>query len=171
MHWTAWWPTVLVLAIATVTDLRSRRIPNWLVLPFLVSGLVVSAISAGWSGLGHSLAGMATGAAIFGVLYALGGMGMGDLKLFAAVGSWIWTSQLLFAFVLTAIFGGLIAVGWAVFGGFLGELFTGSSDLVFGFAKRGLRPHPDLLLKNPNTRKMPYAPAIAAGTILSFFAR
>ena len=35
MHSFAWWPTVIVLAVATFTDLRSRRIPNWLVLPFL----------------------------------------------------------------------------------------------------------------------------------------
>ena len=33
MHSFAWWPTLIVLAVATVTDLRSRRIPNWLVLP------------------------------------------------------------------------------------------------------------------------------------------
>ncbi len=33
----AWWPTLIVLAVATFTDLRSRRIPNWLVLPFMVS--------------------------------------------------------------------------------------------------------------------------------------
>ena len=34
MHSFAWWPTVLVLGVATFTDLRSRRIPNWLVFPF-----------------------------------------------------------------------------------------------------------------------------------------
>ena len=35
MHSFAWWPTVVVLGVATFTDLRSRRIPNWLVFPFL----------------------------------------------------------------------------------------------------------------------------------------
>ena len=39
MHSFAWWPTLAVLGVATFTDLRSRRIPNWLVLPFLLSGL------------------------------------------------------------------------------------------------------------------------------------
>lgn len=171
MHWTAWWPTLAVLSVATFTDLRSRRIPNWLVLPFLLLGIVISTILKGWSGLGHSLTGVATGAVIFGLLYALGGMGMGDLKLFAAVGAWIWTSQLFLAFVLTAITGGIMALCWAAIGGFLGQLFEGSGDLIFGFGKRGLRPHPELVLKNPKTHKMPYAPAIAVGTIISFFAR
>lgn len=171
MHWTAWWPTIAVLAVATFTDLRSRRIPNWLVLPFLFIGIALSTALHGWSGLGHSLGGICTGAAIFGVLYALGGMGMGDLKLFAAVGAWIWTGQLLFAFILTAIAGGLIALCWAAMGGFLTELFDGSGDLVFGLRQRGLRRHPELVLANPRARKMPYAPAIAIGTIISFFAR
>ena len=38
MHSIAWWPTCVVLAIATFTDLRSRRIPNWLVFPFMADG-------------------------------------------------------------------------------------------------------------------------------------
>jgi prepilin peptidase CpaA len=48
-------------------------------------------------------------------------------------------------------------------------LFQGAGDLVFGFAKRGLRPQPEFALSNPSARKMPYAPAIAIGTIVSFF--
>jgi prepilin peptidase CpaA len=50
----AWWPTLIVLAVATFTDLRSRRIPNWLVLPFLVIGISVSGLLHGWHGLGQS---------------------------------------------------------------------------------------------------------------------
>jgi prepilin peptidase CpaA len=62
-----------------------------------------------------------------------------------------------------------MALCWAVFGGFIGELFKGSSDLVFGLKKHGLNPHPELVLSNPLARKMPYAPAIAIGTLISFF--
>lgn len=54
----------------------------------------------GWSGLGHSIAGIVLGATIFGLLYALGGMGMSDLKLCAAIGAWIGPEQLIFALVL-----------------------------------------------------------------------
>jgi prepilin peptidase CpaA len=96
-------------------------------------------------------------------------MGMGDLKLCAAIGAWIGPMQLLFALVITSMAGGIMAVCWAAAGGFLGELFQGAGDLVFGFAKRGLRPQPEFALSNPSARKMPYAPAIAIGTIVSFF--
>lgn len=169
MHSIAWWPTLIVLAIATCTDLYSRRIPNWLVLPFMTAGVAVSGWLHGWSGVGHSLEGLILGAVLFGVLFWMGGMGMGDVKLFAAVGAWIGPSQLMLALVLTGMAGGIMALCWAIAGGFLGEMFNGAADFVFGFTQRGLRPDPKLNLSNPLTRKIPYAPAIAVGTIVSFF--
>jgi prepilin peptidase CpaA len=165
----AWWPTLAVLAVATVTDLRSRRIPNWLVFPFMIAGPIVSAWVGGWHGFGQSMAGLGLGALVYGIFFAMGGMGMGDVKLCAAIGSWIGPAQLLLALVITGVAGGVMAVCWAAFGGFLGELFSGSGDLVFGLGKRGMKPHPELVLSNPLARKIPYAPAIAIGTLISFF--
>ena len=111
MHAWAWWPVVAVVAVATVTDLRSRRIPNWLVLPFMVAGIVISGVQHGWPGLGQSFSGLALGLLLFGLLFWLGGMGAGDVKLAAAIGAWIGPQQLMFALVMTAIVGGLMALG------------------------------------------------------------
>jgi prepilin peptidase CpaA len=171
MHSIAWWPTLIVLAIATFTDLRSRRIPNWLVFPFLLAGIMVSGWLHGWHGIEQSMAGLGLGALLFGILFFMGGMGMGDVKLCAAVGAWIGPRQLITALVLTGITGGIMAVCWAAAGGFMGDLFKGSGDLLFGLKDRGMRPHPELVLDNPSTRKLPYAPAIAIGTLFSFFSR
>lgn len=171
MHSIAWWPTLIVLAIATFTDLRSCRIPNWLVLPFLVAGVVTSGWVHGWHGIEQSCMGIGLGALILGFLCWMGGMGMGDMKLCAAVGAWIGPSQLMLALVLTGMVGGIMALLWAISGGFIGELFDGAGDLILGFGKHGLRPHPEMTLKNPLARKMPYAPAIAIGTLISFFSR
>lgn len=169
MHSIAWWPTLVVLAIATVTDLRSRRIPNWLVLPFLVAGVMTSCWMHGWHGLEQSILGICVGGVILGFLCWMGGMGMGDMKLCAAVGAWIGPAQLIVALVVMGIAGGIMALCWAIGGGFVGELFDGTGALIRGFKKHGVHPHPELTLANPMTRKMPYAPAIAVGTILSFF--
>lgn len=169
MHSIAWWPTVAVLAVAVFTDLRSGRIPNWLVLPFLVIGVAVSGWQHGWSGVGHSLGGICLGTVLFGFFYVLGGMGMGDVKLCAAIGAWIWSLQLLTALVFTGFVGGVMAVAWAIRGKFVGELFKGSGDLLFG--GRGKNQENKLTLSNPLARKMPYAPAIAIGTLISFFSR
>lgn len=170
MHAIAWWPTVAVMGVATWTDLRSRRIPNWLVLPFMAAGMGVSAWQHGWHGVAQSLEGFALGAVVFGVLFAMGGMGMGDVKLCAAIGAWIGPGQLLLALVLTGLAGGVMALGWALVGGFVGDLFKGSGDLLLGWKERGTLAHPELKLANPRARKMPYAPAIAIGTLISFFA-
>jgi prepilin peptidase CpaA len=171
MHSIAWWPTVIALAVATFTDLRSRRIPNWLVLPFMVSGIIVSCWVHGWHGLEQSMAGLALGGVLFGILGMLGGMGMGDVKLCAAIGAWIGPSQLIVALVITGLAGGVMALCWAIAGGFVGELFRNTGKLVFGFKDRGLHPDPEFVLDNPLARKMPYAPAIAFGTLVSFFSR
>ena len=169
MHSIAWWPTLIVLAIATFTDVRSCRIPNWLILPFLLAGIGVSGWMHSWHGVEQSFLGIGLGTMVLGFFCWMGGMGMGDLKLCAAVGAWIGPSQLLVALVVTGIAGGIMALCWAICGGFVGELFSGTGELIFGLRKRGLRPHPELVLDNPLTRKMPYAPAIAIGTLVSFF--
>jgi len=169
MHSVAWWPTCLVLAVATVTDLRSRRIPNWLVLPFLVAGLAVPAWLHGWHGLGQSLEGFSLGALIYGFLHWMGGMGMGDVKLVAAIGAWIGPQQLALSMFITAMAGGIMVLVWAAAGGFIGEIGESTGDLIRGW-KRGVKPNPEFALANPKRRKMPYAPAIAVGTLISFFA-
>ena len=95
---------------------------------------------------------------------------MGDVKLCAAIGAWIGPQQLGTALVVMGITGGVMAVLWAACGGYLKESLSGAGDLILGFRKRGLRPHATLVLANPAARKMPYAPAIAIGTIFSFLA-
>lgn len=169
MHSFAWWPTVAVLAVATFTDLRSRRIPNWLVLPFLGGGLTVSTWMHGWQGLSHSFCGALLGLVVYGILFWMGGMGAGDVKLCAAIGAWVGPQQLILALVLTGMAGGVMVFCWAMFGGFLKELFTGASNLSFGWKGEGGVCDPDMTLANPLKRKIPYAPAIAIGTLISFF--
>ena len=165
-HSIAWWPTVIVLGVAVFTDLRSRRIPNWLVLPFLPLGIAVSAWFHGWHGVVQSLEGAGVGILVFGVFFVMGGMGAGDVKLCAAIGAWIGPGQLFIALVLTGLAGGVMVIAWAAYAGFLKDLFRGTGDLMFGGAKRE-----EVTLSNPLRRKMPYAPAIAIGTLFSFFAQ
>jgi prepilin peptidase CpaA len=43
--------------------------------------------------------------------YAIGGMGAGDVKLLAGIGAWVWTLTTLYAFCVSAVIGGVIAVG------------------------------------------------------------
>ena len=76
----------LVLGSA-VYDVRYRRIPNWLVLPFMVAGIAVSGWLHGWHGIGQSVGGLALATLVLGAFFWMGGMGMGDVKLYAAIGA------------------------------------------------------------------------------------
>jgi prepilin peptidase CpaA len=169
MNSVVWWATASLVVVAAVWDIRTRRIPNRLVLPFLVAGLAFSAGRYGMAGFARSMEGIGLAVAAVGVICWLRGMGMGDLKLCAAVGAWIGVTQLAVALVITAMAGGVMAIVWAARHGALGESFDGAADLAFGAVRRGLRPHPVLVLDHPRARGIPYAPAIAIGTLFSFF--
>jgi len=149
----AWWPVVIALAVATFTDLRSRRIPNWLTLPLLVAGLAAGGVVDGLPGLARSAAGAGLAVVLLVAFCFLRGMGWGDLKLCAAVGAWVGPGQLAFALVATGIAGGLMAMAALLRPGVAGRKAT------------------RLTLDDPAAVKLPYAPAIAIGTLFSFLAK
>jgi prepilin peptidase CpaA len=137
-----------------------------------ISGRRVSGVRLGsWlGGVRQSLAGTTLALVICGAFFWLGGLGAGDVKLCAAIGAWIGPQQLFIAQVVTGVVGGVWVLVWALYAGFAAELFQGTGDLAFGWVKRGRLQDPDMTLENPLRRRMPYAPAIAIGTLLSFFA-
>jgi prepilin peptidase CpaA len=75
-----------ITLIACVTDLRTGLIPNWLTLPALIAGPLLWAARSGLSGLGASSIGIVVAGLVPLVFWRLGGMGGGDVKLFAALG-------------------------------------------------------------------------------------
>jgi len=166
----SWSITFLILAIATAWDIGRRRIPNWLVLPYLAAGLVLGGMYHGLSGVTASLAGISVAIALVGPFCWLRGMGMGDLKLCAAVGAWIGPGQLLFTLVMTAIAGGIIAVGYAAWHGSLGRSLAGAGDLITSMLRGKSQRQGEISLGHPSALSMPYAPAIAIGTLFAFLA-
>lgn len=146
---------VLVLA-ATATDLRHRRIPNKLTVPAILLGILVQTGFGGLAGGASSLAATGIAIGLLAVPFALGWLGGGDVKLFAAIGAMKGPEFLFATCVLTALFGGLFAA-------------------VSLFRARSLRlamTHLFLSWYVPVTeemrvlsqRRLPYAPAIALGT-------
>jgi prepilin peptidase CpaA len=105
----ALWLVSAVLVVAAIIDGWKLKVPNWLTYPFAFSGLAVSALPGG-IGPWESLLGLAVGLALLLPLYAIGGMGAGDVKLLAGVGAWVGPAVTLGAFVATALAGGAIAL-------------------------------------------------------------
>src|SRR5262245_63319 len=101
---------LLILGTAIVSDLRWRMIPNWLTGPSILAGLGLHAFMDQWTGLVFSMEGAALGLGLFLILYVFGWMGAGDVKLYAAVGSFIGPAQTLSAAIAIALVGGLLAL-------------------------------------------------------------
>jgi prepilin peptidase CpaA len=111
-NWPVWFVTI-TLIVAAVIDGLKLKVPNWITFPMIISGWIYSATLspyAGWEGLMYSVIGTVVGLALLLPLYAIGGMGAGDVKLLAGVGAWVWGTSTLYAFAVSAIVGGVIAV-------------------------------------------------------------
>jgi prepilin peptidase CpaA len=105
---------ISVLLVAGVTDLRSSKIPNWLTISAMTAGLLSHSLFNGMSGFLFSAKGLGLGFALFFLLYVLGGMGAGDVKLLAAVGSFIGAEAVFTAGIVTMLLGGLYAIAMMI---------------------------------------------------------
>jgi len=142
--------TYALLLAAVGYDLRSRRIPNYLTLPAMALGLVVSLAQGGFSGAADSALGLLLGGALLLPLFALGKFGGGDVKLLAAVGALRGASFVWRATLLGAASGGVLAVVFLVY---QRELWSALLGLYTGTYRTG--------------STYPYSPAIALGVLLA----
>lgn len=163
------WLVAIVLVVAAIIDGRSLKVPNWLTFPFAAAGFLYSLSPGGISPL-DSLAGLALGLALLLPLYAVGGMGAGDVKLLAGVGAWVGPSITLWSFVATVLVGAFMAiVMMARSGKFFSHIFQIREIASEWMAVRD----PVLLAQTAAVRKprmllLPYGIPMAIGTITYF---
>jgi prepilin peptidase CpaA len=108
-NWPVWVVTI-TLVVAAVIDGRKLKVPNWITYPMVFSGWAYSGLYFGWEGILWSLAGTAVGLGLLLPAYAIGGMGAGDVKLLGGVGAWLGATTTFYAFCVSAVFGGILAV-------------------------------------------------------------
>ncbi|HEV3164616.1 MAG TPA: A24 family peptidase [Isosphaeraceae bacterium] len=104
-----WFVTAMLVEAAVIDGLK-LKVPNWLTFNFAIGGVAFAAYTGGATGVMWALVGAAVGLAVLLPLYAIGGMGAGDVKLMAGVGAWMGPAITLGAFVATGIVGGLMAL-------------------------------------------------------------
>ena len=159
-------PLVALLAWAAATDVRMRRIPNWICFALALSGLACAA--GGWIGLPlkQALIGAGAGLVIGTIFMALGAWGAGDAKLFAAIGAWAGPLQLLVVFAIAGIVSLVMAVVVSMARGRLGPLLREGlllgSALATGGRVRGAVTVP---ATGNRIRGLPFAVSLLIATV------
>lgn len=130
---------ISLLIIVAVTDIHFMLIPNRILiffLPFLAAARLISPLDSWYAGLLGAAAGFLFLAVIAAITH--GGVGGGDIKLFAVIGFVLGVKMLAAAFFFSVL---------------IGALYGAAAVLTGRLAKR---------------QPLPFAPAIAAGSILAY---
>lgn len=136
---TAIWLTSLL--VITFIDLEHQIIPDAISLPGILYGLIFSFLSMTSVTFMNSLAGALIGGGIFMLIIILsrGGMGGGDVKMIAMIGSFVGWQKMLLTIFTSALLGSIVGIFLVILG------------------KKGRKS------------KIPYGPFIALGGVISLF--
>jgi prepilin peptidase CpaA len=147
-----------VLALASASDLRTRRIPNALTFPTVALGLVLGGIFFGVDGVRESAQGAGLGLGMLFPLFLLRWMGAGDVKLMAAVGALKGPEFVFFACLWAAVFGGAFALFGLIRSRRLGLA------IAHLYYSRIFAPTDGSFI---TAWRVPYGPAIALGSLVA----
>jgi len=142
----AYWPIWVVCAgmiAAAIIDWWKFKVPNKLTFPLIISGWVLGlannfGLEAGAGGIGSALAGTFRGLGLMLPIYAIGGMGAGDVKMTMGFGSWIGAFYglpdclgiIFWAFCAGTIVGGVIAMAMILLRGQYGKNILHVREIV-----------------------------------------
>jgi len=159
----------LLLATAAISDYRSQRIPNWLVLAGALFGVICNTVMppSPHDTLLFPLAGLGLGLLLFLPLYLLRAMGAGDVKLLAMVGSFLGPEDTFYAALASMVAGGVLAILFVLARGTaprvlqnLTAIFQSGLVDAVGGSVPSLR-----IAASASAGRLPYGIAIATGTL------
>jgi prepilin peptidase CpaA len=185
------WPLAFIcvaMIVAAVIDGWKLKVPNWLTFPLVFSGLLLGlAHDLGWlegtgqGGIGASLAGTALGFALLFPVYAIGGMGAGDVKMQMGFGAWIGAFYglsrgeshpgalwiVFWAFCLAAVIGGVLALGMILVRGQLAKNLSNTREILGDlFGSSGVSQVADKAAqRKPRMHLLPYGIPLCLGFI------
>lgn len=161
---------LVLLVLATVEDLRFQKIPNRFTFPAMILAVALHTAWDGLQGFLFSSGGIAVGMGTLLLPYLLGGMGAGDTKLMGAVGGFLGPEGAFFAFLCTALAGGIYAfVLILAYGNFKVSFARYRSMMkVLFLTRQWIYLPPGESERKPRLR---YGAAIALGTLVSILWR
>ncbi len=167
-------PLLVTLVWAAVVDVRTRKIRNVLTVALAVAGLTQSFFPAGTVTPGAAGTGLAVGFGLGLVLFLLGGLGGGDVKLLAAVGTWLGAMGVFQLTLAATIVAMVLVLVMAIKDGQLVRLFQSSMNLITtALVARDVAGTKDVVGASRSHvsigRPLPYAvPVLAAAIVVVF---
>jgi prepilin peptidase CpaA len=155
---------IIVVCIAAYFDIRWRRIPNWLTIPAIVSGLMLHSICFGWDGLLASFLGGLAGFGFLFIFFVFHLIGGGDVKLLTAIGALLGINLIIPVAFWTSLTGALLAVLFVMWSSYKSQM------------KSEERPFKEVRMQNSRESTLgsfarqltvPYGIAIGSGTIFA----
>jgi len=159
---------VLVLA-ATFSDLRSRRIPNALTVGAAVVAVAMHGLLNGWSGVLLAATGWVVGLILLFPLFALGGMGAGDVKLLAAIGAWLGPIGAVWTGLYGSVAGGIMALIVALARGYAVAAIRNVGTILRVWSMAGVQPVAGLTLADKSSVRLPFALPLAVGALVTMW--
>jgi prepilin peptidase CpaA len=150
---------------AGVTDLRWRRIPNWLTYPAIPGAVILHAIAGGWPGARLSLLGTALGLGLLLPFVLIRSLGGGDWKLVGGMGAFFGVQRLITVLILTLLINGFMAICMVIWKRRVGQTLRNLGRMTAAFFSLHL-PGTDLTIDNPEAVKVPFGVAAAIAVLL-----
>jgi prepilin peptidase CpaA len=158
-----------IAAAASIGDVRTGRVPNVLTVSAAAVGVCYATLHSGLGGLGSSLLGCLLGLGLFLPLFALGGMGAGDVKLLAAFGAWLGPAGVFWAAIWASLVGGALALVVSGWKGYLPEALRNVAAMIGVWRGVGLSPIAGITLTESAGPRLAYAVPIGVGAILALW--
>ena len=155
----------MLAATAGFTDLRWRRIPNWLTVPGCLLGIAVHSMDAGWRGTKESLLGAALGLLVLLPFVLVRSLGAGDWKLVGAIGAFLGPQPLMAVLFIAILVAGIMAGILVLAKGRVRQTLRNIGRMLASLASLHL-PGQEVSLDNPQSLKIPFGFAASIAVIL-----
>ncbi len=154
-----------VIAVCAITDVMYGKIFNKVTYPAIVFGVLFN-LFLGIKHFQSSIIGLLVGFILFLIVFLIGGLGGGDVKLMAAIGAIKGYPFVIYAAFYSALVGGLMSIAMMIWKGrFLRgmrNIFRVIFSYLFSFIFPGIKP---LSLNPEESEKIPFGFAICLGTL------
>jgi prepilin peptidase CpaA len=160
------WILSAVFALsAGITDIRWRKIPNWLTYPAVPLAIILHSVADGWHGAKVALLGTALGLGLLLPFVLIRSLGGGDWKLVGALGAFFGYHRLWEVILYTLLANAVMALAMIIWTRRVGRTLRNIGRMLAAFFRFHL-PGQDLTIDNPEATKIPFGVAAAVAVLI-----